>query len=86
MPPLFVSQEVKEILCYAVSWNSVRKDVHTRLQAFDAWRQVVEVILSGCTEEAVGDQRVTVIIDILNSLIKKVVKSYITIFHTHTLL
>jgi len=50
----------------------MREGVHARLQAFDAWRQVTEIILSGCPEEAVGANRQNVIIDLLTDLLKKV--------------
>lgn len=63
---------MKEILRYAVAWNTVRENVHTRLQAFDSWRQVSEIILCGCPEEAMSEPRRSVILDLLNAVINKV--------------
>ena len=64
---------MRDILQYAVEWNTIRENVHTRLQAFDSWRQVAEIILTGCPQQSVqGEQRRNVIIELLNSLIKKV--------------
>ena len=74
MRDFIVEQEVRDILRYAVEWNTIREDVHTRLQAFDSWRQVSEIILCGCPEEAMAEQRRTVILDLLVALINKVSK------------
>ncbi|XP_067951509.1 nuclear pore complex protein Nup205-like [Watersipora subatra] len=63
--------EVREILSYAVAWNAVREDVHARLQAFDSWRQVAEMILCGCPEQAMLESRRSVILDLLNAVINK---------------
>ncbi|KAF6038171.1 NUP205 [Bugula neritina] len=63
--------EIKQILAYAVEWNTVREAVNVRLQAFDSWRQVTEVLLSGCPAECLGDKRPDIIVNILNALIRK---------------
>lgn len=70
---LAVLQEVREILRYAVEWNTVREDIHTRVSAFESWRQVAEILLTACPEDTVGsEQRRYVIVDLLNAIIKKV--------------
>lgn len=77
-------QEVEKILRYAVQWNEQRASIHTRLQAFDSWRQVLELILSVClpagssagsAEEGSGlpvGEKESIITDLLRHLLTKV--------------
>jgi len=75
------TQEIKQILAYAVEWNTVREAVNVRLQAFDSWRQVTEVLLSGCPAECLGDKRPDIIVNILNALIRKVSDGFVIVLY-----
>lgn len=56
-----------------VERNTVRESMWAKRQAFDAWRQVVEVILTACPEDLLaGEARHNVLLELLQDLLRKV--------------
>ena len=56
-----------------VERNNTRALIHTKRSVFNAWRQVVEVILNACPEDILTiEQKTSVIFEILQDLLKKV--------------
>jgi len=57
----------------AVQRNSYQLSVNARLQSFEAWRQLVEVLLTGCPADLLsGELRQNVIFELLQDLLDKV--------------
>ena len=72
-------QEIEEICSNVVERNAYRGMLYSKRQAFDAWRQVVEVILTACSEDLLqGEPRQSVIFELLQDLLVKVrnIKTY----------
>ncbi|PIK50508.1 putative nuclear pore complex protein [Apostichopus japonicus] len=68
-----LEEEVGIILRAAVERNVARLTLKSRRHAFDAWRQVVEVLLTSCSEEILpNDVRQMVTIELLQELLAKV--------------
>eukprot|EP00057_Strongylocentrotus_purpuratus_P025366 XP_011679840.1 PREDICTED: nuclear pore complex protein Nup205 [Strongylocentrotus purpuratus] len=68
-----VEMEIMEILKTAVSRNSVRQALGAKRHAFDAWRQVLEVLLTSLPQESLAlEVRQKVTVDILQELLQKV--------------
>nr|XP_054774519.1 nuclear pore complex protein Nup205-like [Lytechinus pictus] len=68
-----VEMEIREILRTAVSRNSVRRSLAAKRHGFDAWRQVLEVLLTSLPQESLAlEIRQKVTVDILQELLHKV--------------
>ncbi|XP_013384593.1 nuclear pore complex protein Nup205 [Lingula anatina] len=68
-----VLQEVEAVLAHIVQRNAVRECLHSKRSAFEAWRQVVEVILTACPEDLLqGEARQTVLFELLQDLFLKI--------------
>jgi nuclear pore complex protein Nup205 len=66
-------QEIKQICACATERNAYRAAVTARRQAFDAWRQVIEVLLTACPADLLqGELRQNVIFELLQDLLDKV--------------
>lgn len=71
----FCFQEVQAILRTSLARNMVRESLHEKRQAFEAWRQVVEILLTSCPEDLLtGEARQNVLFELLQDLLKKVLK------------
>ena len=67
-------QEVQRICSCAVERNVYRSAISARRQAFDAWRQVVEILLTACPGDLLqGELRQNVIFELLQDLLDKVI-------------
>ena len=61
--------------------NNIQHLIHVKRLVLDAWRQVLEVILNACHEDIIStEQRTTAIFELLQDLLKKVMKSDSLIF------
>ncbi|XP_064596049.1 nuclear pore complex protein Nup205-like [Liolophura sinensis] len=68
-----VMEEVQAILRTSLARNMVRENLHEKRQAFEAWRQVVEILLTSCPEDLLtGEARQNVLFELLQDLLKKV--------------
>ena len=66
-------QEIETLLTYMVTNNGTKQAVYTKKHMFEAWRQMVEVILVACPEDLVqGETRQNIIFEILQDLLIKV--------------
>lgn len=64
---------MKTVLKHAIDRNLVRQSFHAKHNAFDAWRQMVEVIFAISPADAISvDKKQSIIIEILRELIPKV--------------
>ncbi|XP_072164969.1 nuclear pore complex protein Nup205-like [Diadema setosum] len=68
-----VEQEIREILRTVVTRNSVRQVMAAKRHAFDAWRQVLEVLLTSSPQESLPlEMRQKVTVELLQELLAKV--------------
>nr|XP_022290304.1 nuclear pore complex protein Nup205-like [Crassostrea virginica] len=68
-----VLEEVENILQHVVRRNRIRQELYSKQQALEAWRQVTEVLLTGCPEDHLTPQdRQTVLLELLQELQQKV--------------
>ncbi|XP_056015581.1 nuclear pore complex protein Nup205-like isoform X3 [Ostrea edulis] len=68
-----VLEEVENILQHVVRRNRIRQELNTKQQALEAWRQVTEVLLTGCPEDLLtAEDRQTVLFELLQELQRKV--------------
>lgn len=66
-------QEIQEILKHVMKRNNIREEIMAKKQAFEAWRQVTEVILTACPNDLLdGEKRQSVLFEIIQELLKKV--------------
>ena len=66
-------QEIDSILKNMIERNIVCQCLHSKQHAFDAWRQVIEIILTACPVDLLqGEVRQTVLFEILQDLLIKV--------------
>jgi len=62
-----------------VERNALQESVQVKRQAFDAWRQVVEIVLTACPEDLLtGEARRSAIFELLQDLLTKVVIYFYT--------
>ena len=65
-------QEIQHICKCAVQRNSYQMSVSARRQSFEAWRQLVEMLLTGCPADLLtGELRQNVIFELLQDLLDK---------------
>ena len=65
-------QEVQHVCKCAVQRNTYQMSVNARRQSFEAWRQLVEILLTGCpTDLLTGELRQNVIFELLQDLLDK---------------
>ena len=65
-------QEISYVCKCAVERNSYQLSVSARRQSFEAWRQLVEMLLTGCpTDLLTGELRQNVIFELLQDLLDK---------------
>ena len=58
---------------HVVRRNRIRQELYSKQQALEAWRQVTEVLLTGCPEDHLTPQdRQTVLLELLQELQQKV--------------
>ena len=62
------SQEIKSILNNTVERNTIRRKIALKRRAFDAWRQVVEVMVVGCNNELVP-ARQTLLVELTQAIL-----------------
>ncbi|KAK2179080.1 hypothetical protein NP493_515g00009 [Ridgeia piscesae] len=68
-------QEIQSICGNVVERNSFRESIFCKRQAFEAWRQLVEIILTACPEDLLhGESRQNMLFEILQDLLLKVSK------------
>jgi len=66
------AQEIQHVCKCAVERNSYQMAINARLQSFEAWRQLVEVLLTGCPADLLtGELRQNVIFELLQDLLDK---------------
>jgi len=66
-------QEIQSICGNVVERNSFRESIFCKRQAFEAWRQLVEIILTACPEDLLhGESRQNMLFEILQDLLLKV--------------
>ena len=68
-------QEIQRICAHVVERNAYKSSVHARRQAFDAWRQAVEVLLVACPPggDLLGsEERQGLLFELLQDLLDKV--------------
>lgn len=59
-----------------VERNAYKETVYARRQAFDAWRQAVEILLTACPVDLLqGEKRQNLLFELLQDLLDKVQKS-----------
>ena len=67
-----VVQEIQHVCKCTVQRNSYQMSVNARRQSFEAWRQLVEVLLTGCLPDLLtGELRQNVIFELLQDLLDK---------------
>lgn len=67
----FISlQEIKSILNNTVERNTIRRKIHLKRRAFDAWRQVVEVMIVGCHKELVPSRQ-TLLVELTQAILAR---------------
>lgn len=65
------------LLKVVIHRNKVCQSLYSKDQAFESWRQVVEIILCACPQDLLqGETRQTVLFEILNDLLMKVFLFY----------
>jgi len=65
-------QEIQHICKCAAARNAYQLTVNARRQSFEAWRQLVEVLLTGCPADLLtGELRQNVIFELLQDLLDK---------------
>ncbi|CAB4015675.1 nuclear pore complex Nup205-like, partial [Paramuricea clavata] len=65
-------QEVKDIMNYTLERNRYREGLYSKQQAFESWRQLVEVILASCPLELLNrEMKQAVIFDLMRDLLAK---------------
>ncbi|KAL5010671.1 hypothetical protein ScPMuIL_012976 [Solemya velum] len=65
--------EVSMVLKTVVTRNQVRESLHCKRQAFEAWRQVTEVLLTACPEDLLSQEmRQSILFELLQDLLVKV--------------
>ncbi|CAH1799487.1 unnamed protein product [Owenia fusiformis] len=70
---LKVLEEIQNILANVVQKNSVRESIHAKRQAFNALRQVIEIILNACPMDLIsGEKRQLALFEITQDLLVKV--------------
>ena len=58
---------------YALERNRCGEGLYSKQQAFEAWRQLIEVILASCPPELLGREvKQTMIFDLMQDLLAKV--------------
>ncbi|KAL3882663.1 hypothetical protein ACJMK2_028981 [Sinanodonta woodiana] len=68
-----IQEEIESILRIVVARNNVSLSLHSKRQAFDAWRHVTEVILSSCPEDLLaGEARQSLLFELLQDLLLKI--------------
>ena len=73
-PNIHWLQEIEHLLKIVIQRNKVCQSLYSKHQAFDSWRQVVEIILCACPEDLLqGEIRQTVLFEIINDLFMKVI-------------
>ncbi|KAG1652512.1 Nuclear pore complex protein Nup205 [Nymphon striatum] len=71
--PMIV-EEVQTILKHVIKRNNVREEIIAKKQAFEAWRQVTEIILTACPSDLLdGEKRQNILFEIIQELLKKVI-------------
>lgn len=69
----FISQEVEIILEQVVSSNAVYQSLYSKYVAFEAWRQVTEVLVTACTPDLLDkESQHTLLFELLQDLLIKV--------------
>nr|KAG5691714.1 hypothetical protein BaRGS_010217 [Batillaria attramentaria] len=67
-----IMEEITNLLAMVVERNGLREALHRERQNLEAWRQVVEVLLTACPEDLLsGERRQTVIFELLQELLAK---------------
>ena len=71
---MFVNQEIHQVLEHVVERNQVTDNNHTQCELFNAWRQVVEVMMtsSGSHDFLQSDSRMALLFELLHDLLLKV--------------
>jgi len=65
--------DIQNICTALVERNALQESVQVKRQAFDAWRQVVEIVLTACPEDLLtGEARRSAIFELLQDLLTKV--------------
>jgi len=68
-----ILKEVKGVLKHAVDRNLVRESFHSKRNAFDAWRQVVEITFAVCPADMIPvDKKQAILMEILNQLMPRI--------------
>ena len=63
-------QEIKSILNNTVERNTIRRKISLKRKAFDAWRQVVEVMIVGCHKELVPSRQ-TLLVELTQAILAR---------------
>lgn len=70
---LTLLQEVDRVCRHCFQRNQVRHSIHAKRMAFEAWRQVVEVVLSSCPDDLLsGENRLNLVTELLQDLLVRV--------------
>jgi len=65
-------QEIQHVCKCAAGRNTYQLTVNARRQSFEAWRQLVEILLTGCpTDLLTGELRQNVIFELMQDLLDK---------------
>ncbi|XP_063674250.1 nuclear pore complex protein Nup205-like [Bolinopsis microptera] len=65
-----INEEIKAILNNTVERNTIRRKISLKRKAFDAWRQVVEVMIVGCNNELVPSRQ-TLLVELTQAILAK---------------
>ena len=69
----FQLQEIEGVLHNVVERNHTRQGLSAKRHAFDAWRQVAEVVLTSCSVEVLPlEVKQRVVVELLQQLLTKV--------------
>ncbi|XP_064627986.1 nuclear pore complex protein Nup205-like [Lineus longissimus] len=65
--------EIQQILAVVVDRNNMRESLHAKKCMFDAWRHVVEILLTACPVELLaGEERQSIIFELLQDLFMEI--------------
>lgn len=66
-------QDIQQICSNAVERNAYKETIYRRRQAFDAWRQTIEILLTACPLDLLdGERRQKLLFELLQDLLDKV--------------
>lgn len=72
----FIARDIQQICSNAVERNAYKETIYRRRQAFDAWRQTIEILLTACPLDLLdGERRQKLLFELLQDLLDKVSKS-----------